>query len=226
MISRESGVREKLVFAPGCALMLYKPDLAAKIHQMLNENLGEMDMLMTCCQHEPHLPANSKVINICPGCDKRFGNDYRNVSTISLWEILAACDFFSFPDYNDRSMTIIDACPTRDQERVHNAIRTLLLKMKIRLVEPENTRTNSTCCGDSYYGEIPTDKVLEQMIKRTSEMPMDEVVVYCITCIKSVYNGGKKPQYLIDLLFEKETVPKTYDPDEWHKELTDYIDKH
>ena len=38
--------KEKLFFAPGCALMLYKPELATKIHQMLNENLGEMDMLI------------------------------------------------------------------------------------------------------------------------------------------------------------------------------------
>jgi len=56
-----------MVFAPGCALMLYKPELATKIHQLLNENLGEMDMLMTCCQHDPHLQSYSKIINVCPG---------------------------------------------------------------------------------------------------------------------------------------------------------------
>ena len=226
MSSKKRGDTDKLVFAPGCALMLYKPELAGKIHQLLNENLGEMDMLLTCCQHDPLLEAGSKIINICPGCDKRFGNDYKDVSTISLWEILAASDFFIFPSYNNYSMTIIDACPTRDQERVHNAVRTLLSKMNIKLVEPENTRTNSTCCGDGSYGEIPTNQVKELMIKRASEMPLDDVVVYCISCIKSVFNGGKKPQYLMDLLFEEETVPKTYDPDEWHKELTDYINKH
>ncbi len=57
-------------------------------------------------------------------------------------------------------------------------------------------------------------------------MPMDDVVVYCISCIKSVYNGGKKPRYLIDLLFDEETVPGTYQPDEWHKELKEYIELH
>jgi Fe-S oxidoreductase len=220
------GSKEKLVFAPGCALILYKPELATKIHELLNDNLGEMDMLMTCCQHDPLLPSNSKVINVCPGCDKRFGNDYKDITTISLWEIITAGKFFTFPDYHGRSMTIIDACPTRDQERVHNAIRTLLIKMNIELVEPKNTRKESTCCGDGSYGEIPTDQVKELMIKRASEMPLDDVVVYCVSCIKSVYNGGKKPQYLIDLLFAEETVPGTYDPDKWHKELADYIDKH
>ena len=214
------------VFAPGCALMLYKPELAERLHRMLNENLGEMDLHLICCRHDPQIPANTEIVNVCPGCDKRFGNDYELTSTISLWEILAGSDFFPFPDYHGKRMSILDACPTRDQEKVHKAIRTVLKKMNITLVEPKNTGTKSTCCGDSFYGVIPTGKVKEQMIKRTSEMPLDEVVVYCVSCIKSVFIGGKNPRYLVDLLFENETVPKTYEPDEWHKELDEYIEKH
>lgn len=30
----------KRVFAPGCAMMLYKPELANKLHKILNEYLG------------------------------------------------------------------------------------------------------------------------------------------------------------------------------------------
>ncbi|MEI6680811.1 MAG: (Fe-S)-binding protein [Mariniphaga sp.] len=216
----------KQVFAPGCALMLYKPDLAEKIHHILNKNLGEMDQFLTCCHHNPQIKSATEIINICPGCDKRFGNDYENVTTISLWEILAETDFFVFPDYHGQSMSIMDACPTREQERVHNAIRTILAKMNITLVEPQNTRTRSTCCGDSFYGKIPVHKVREQMIKRTSEMPLEDVVVYCVSCIKSVFIGGYRPHYLVDLLFSEDTVPKTLDPDAWHKELDIYIEKH
>jgi Fe-S oxidoreductase len=217
---------KKMVFAPGCALMLYKPELAEKLHLILNENLGDMDKLLICCQHDQKLAAKTRVINICPGCDKRFGNDFKNISTISLWEILAESDFFTFPDYQGKQMTIIDACPTREQERVHKAVRAILQKMNIKLVEPKNTRTKSTCCGDSFYGVIPVKKVKKLMRNRASEMPVDEVVVYCVSCIKSVYNGGKRPQYLIDLLFADKTVPKTYEPDEWHNELKNYIEKH
>ena len=216
----------KKVFAPGCALMLYKPELAERIHQLINKNMSEMDKLLTCCRHEPQLAEKIQVINVCPGCDKRFGNDYKGISTVSLWEFLAECNFFPFPNYRGRSMSIIDACPTRDQERVHNAVRTILHKMNISVIEPISTRTKSTCCGDSFYGAIPTEKIKQQMVKRTSEMPLDDVVVYCVSCVKSVFIGGKRPHYLIDLLFEDETVPKTYEPDDWHKELDEYIIKH
>jgi len=217
---------EKMVFAPGCALMLYKPELSEKLHSILNKNLGEMELLLTCCQHPPQVPPKTLVINVCPGCHKRFGNDYKNTTTISLWEVLVDSNFFSFPDYKGRRMSIIDACPTREQEQVHDAIRKILKRMHINLVEPKNTRTKSTCCGDSFYGLIPTGQVKDLMIKRTSEMPEDDVVVYCISCVKSVYIGGKKPQYLVDLLFADETVPMTFEPDDWHKELSTYIETH
>ena len=216
----------KRLFAPGCALMLYKPDLVSKLHTILNEKMGKMDLLDICCRNQPDLNPGFEVINICPGCDKRFRENYDNSTTISLWEILAKTDFFPFPDYQGKEMTVIDACPTRSEVRVHDAIRTLLKKMNITLIEPVKTGIHSTCCGDSFYDVIPTEQVKIQMKKKASEMPVEDIVVYCVSCSKSVYIGGKKPHYMIDLLFNEQTVPKTHEPDEWHKELDKYIANH
>jgi Fe-S oxidoreductase len=226
MSQRKSEDKEVLVFAPGCALMLYKPELAEKIHQKLQEKLGKMEMLLTCCQHDPQLSPNTKIINVCPGCDKRFRNDYWNITTVSLWEILAQKDFLELPDYSKEQMSIIDACPTRDQVEILNAIRTVISKMNIMLIEPKNTKAKGTCCGDSYHGIIPTEEVVDLMKQRTAEMPVDEVVVYCISCVKAVFNGGKNPRYLIDLVFEEDTIPMTIYPDDWHSELREYINLH
>jgi len=41
-----------------------------------------------------------------------------------------------------------------------------------------------------------------------------------------MYIGGKKPRYLVDLLFGEETVIGTFEPDEWHKELDKFIKEH
>jgi Fe-S oxidoreductase len=216
----------KRVFAPGCALMLYKPELAEKMHKILKENLGNIEMHNTCCKHEPGFKTETEVINTCPGCDKRFGKDYQNSKTISVWEILAESDFFPFPDYNGKTMTIIDACPTRDRERIHETIRILLNKMNINIIEPERTKMKSVCCGDSFYGQIPTEQVEVQMKKRTSDMPAEDVVVYCISCTKAVFIGGKTPHYMIDLLFGEDTIKKTLNIDAWHSELDIYIAAH
>ena len=218
--------KEKLFFAPGCALMLYKPDLAEKILQFLNEKLDKVEMLLTCCQHDSKLPDNSKVINVCPGCDKRYGNDYKGVSTVSLWEVINENNFFVYPDYKGSRMSIIDACPTREMNIVQNSIRDLLIKMNVSLVEPKNTRKESTCCGDVYYGSMPTVKVKELMIEKALEMPADDIVVHCVSCIMAVCNGGKNPKYLADLLFNEQSSPASIDLDEWHNSLTGFIETH
>ena len=214
------------IFAPGCALTLYKPHLSQLLHEILLTNLGDMERLDLCCHNHPPLPVQVQVINVCPGCDRRYRENYADSTTISLWEVLAQGEWFPFPDYGGKRMTISDACPTRNQARVHEAVRILLGRMNIQLVEPERTGARGVCCGDSLWGVLPTEQVKEKMIKRASEMPAEDVVVYCVSCSKSMFIGGKRPHYLVDLLFAEETVPKTCEPDEWHQELDEFIRAH
>ena len=215
-----------IIYAPGCALTLYKPHLAEKMHRLLNENLGEMERLDICCRNHPMLQDYVQVINTCPGCDRRYRNNYTTSSTKSVWEVIAEGDWFPFPDYKGIKMTIHDACPTRDQVRVHMAMRTLLTKMNIEVVEPVRTGTNATCCGDSLYPALPVDQVNEAMRKRAAEMPVEDVVVYCVSCVKSMFIGGKKPRYMVDLLFGEETLPQTTETVEWHRQIDEYTLNH
>jgi Fe-S oxidoreductase len=214
------------VFAPGCALKLYKPDLAAKMLAFLDRDLGGITEHLTCCRHEPHLPGGTQVINVCAGCDRRYRQLYEGITTVSLWEVLAESETFPFPDYHGKTVTVLDACPTRDQERVHNAVRALLGRMNLRVVEPARTRTQGACCGDSFYGVLPVEQVKEQMKKRAAEMPAGEVAVYCVSCAKAMHLGGRRPRYLVDLLFGEETRPGTFEPDAWHAELNRFIADH
>jgi Fe-S oxidoreductase len=216
----------KQVYAPGCALMIYKPELAKRILAFLNTEFEAIDEHLICCHHEPKLESNTQVINTCAGCDRRYRELYEGISTISLWEVLAQSTTFPFPNFNKLKMTIHDPCPTRTEERVHSSIRKLLEKMNIEIVEPKNTRTKACCCGDSFYGVLPVEQVKEQMKQRAGQMPCDNVVVYCVSCIKSMHIGGKTPRHIIDLLFEQGTEIGTFDPDAWHQELQKYIDAH
>jgi Fe-S oxidoreductase len=214
------------VFAPGCALMLHKPSAAERMLGFLNRELGPVEEHRTCCKHDPKLPAGTQVINVCAGCDKRYRTLYEGVSTVSLWEILCASKTFPFPDYQGSAMTILDACPTRDQDRVHDAIRTLLARMNIRVVEPAKTRNKGACCGDSLYGAAPVDRVKAQMRRRAAEMPVEDIVVYCVSCVKAMHIGGKTPRHMVDLLFGEGTAAGITEPEAWHAELDRYISAH
>lgn len=216
----------KQVYSPGCALVIYKPHLAEKLLHFLNDSHGSIPQHLTCCKHEPGLDAGTCIINTCAGCDKRFRSLYEGISTISLWEVLAESNLFPFPDYHGMKLAIHDACPTRTEDRVHDAVRKLLQRMNINVIEPEHTRRNAVCCGDSFYGALPVDEVKAQMKKRADAMPCEEVAVYCVSCIKAMHIGGKKPRYIIDLLFGEATEIGTYEPEQWHELLNHFIDTH
>jgi Fe-S oxidoreductase len=214
------------VYAPGCALMIHKPRLAERVLASLPAGLGEVRQHLTCCRHEPGLASGTVVINTCAGCDRRYRELYPGISTISLWEVLATCDGFPFPDYGGVEMSVHDACPTRTESRVHDAVRGLLHRMNIAVVEPRATRSRAVCCGDSFHGELPEERVAELMRKRASQMPCDDVVVYCVSCVKAMHVGGKRPRYLVDLLFGQETAPGTFETGAWHRQLDDFIAAH
>jgi Fe-S oxidoreductase len=216
----------KTYFNPGCALSIYKPDTEKRILKFLNENYGEVALHKTCCKHDPQLEEGSLIINVCAGCDRRFRSLYEGVSTISLWEVLDGLDSFQYPDYNGLTLAVHDACPVREKPQVHQAVRNLLGKMNIKVVEAEFHGTHSVCCGDDFYPKLPVDKARQQMKKRADSMPCNEVCVYCVSCIKSMYIGGKTPRHLMDLLMGETTEPQIYDTVQWHEQLQDYIDKH
>ncbi|MCL2853902.1 MAG: (Fe-S)-binding protein [Defluviitaleaceae bacterium] len=213
-------------FNPGCALSIYKPEMEHRLLKFLNENYERIEMHNICCRHEPKLPAGSRVVNVCAGCDKRFGSLYEGVTTVSLWELLDGLDGFPYPDYKGAEMSVHDPCPVRGRPEVHKAVRSLLDKMNINIVETPAHGARSVCCGDDFYPSLPVEKVHEQMKKRAAVMPCEDVCVYCVSCIKSMHIGGKTPRHLIDLLMNETTDPQTYDTVKWHEQLQAYIDTH
>jgi len=213
-------------FAPGCALYVYKPELAKKTFDYLQQEFADLAEHQICCQHEPKLASGTRIINVCPGCNKRYKALYDGITTVTLWELLAGSKTFPFPDYNGATMTIHDACDTRNDIAIHAAIRELLKKMNITLIEPQQTRTEAFCCGNSFNGTLPEDEVKERMKKRADTMPCDEVVVYCVACARSMKVGGKRPRYLLDLLMGEDTCLEDLEPHEWKSRTRAFREAH
>jgi len=215
-----------LYFNPGCALQIYRPESAKALFRYLQGNYPQIKMHSVCCRHEPKLPEGSLIINVCAGCDRRFRTLYDGISTISLWEVIAKLDNFPYPDYRGIEVSIHDACPVRNTPVVHEAVRTLLRNMNIRIVEAPQHGANSVCCGDSLYPQCDMETIYAAMRKRAESMPRDNVVVYCVSCIKAMSVGGKIPHHLTDLLLKQDTVPQTCDLSVWHEHLDAFIAAH
>lgn len=217
---------DKIYFNPGCALSIYKPEMVHIFLNYLKKSYGDVQLHEICCHYNPRLEKGSLIINVCAGCDRRFRSLYEGITTISIWEIIDSLPDFPFPDYKGLKLSVHDACPVREKPRVHKAVRNLLNKMNIQVVEAELHGTRSVCCGDDFYPKLPMEQIHQHMKKRAESMPCDEVCVYCISCIKSMHIGGKHPRYLPDLLLNESTEPQVYDTTSWHEQLQTYIDSH
>ena len=105
-------------------------------------------------------------------------------------------------------------------------MRSLLRKMNIEIVEAEHSGTTSICCGDNFYGHVPNDVVEKRIKMRADQFPCEDVVVYCIGCVRSMTSGGKIPHYLPDLVLGREAEPMPDTLDEYHGKIMCYSDEH
>lgn len=119
-----------------------------------------------------------------------------------------------------------DSCSFRQKPQVHTAVRSLLKKMNIKVTEAKYHGTASICCGDNFYPALPVKRVNELQKNRASQMPCEDVAVYCASCIKSMYIGGKKPHHMVDLVLGETTEPNISQTDSWHEQLSAYIEAH
>lgn len=225
-IDKEQIDWEKCWFNPGCAMNLYKPELAGKMLGMLREHFGDVKYHDICCHYDPKLPEGATIINNCAGCDRRFRSEYPGIRTITFWELIDGIEGVALPKQTGLTVSIHDSCSFRQKPQVHAAVRSILRKMEIGIVEAEESGMKSVCCGDNFYSHIPNEEVEAFHRRRAAQMPCDDVVVYCIGCVRSMTAGGKRPLYLPELVFGGKTEPMLKTLDEYHDELDDYIGLH
>lgn len=217
---------DKCYFNPGCAMSLYKPDLPGKMLKLLQEHFGGVRVHDVCCRHDPGLEAGSTIINNCAGCDRRFRSLYEGIHTISYWEVIDSIPDLPLPDHSGLKVSVHDSCGYRHKPQVHKAVRSLLAKMNIAIVEAPFSGTESVCCGDNFYGAVPNEQVETRIRMRSEQFPCDDVVVYCIGCVRAMTFGGKTPRYLPDLLFDRVGKPMPDTLDEYHSKVEEYIRRH
>ena len=217
---------EKCYFNPGCAMSLYKPEAVDEILRLLNRRFLPTSLHTTCCRHEPNLPKGSTIINNCAGCDRRFRSLYEGIRTVSVWEVLDNIPALPLPTYDGLQLSVHDSCSFRKKPQVHAAVRSLLDKMHIEVVESPYSGTKSVCCGDNFYSHISIDEVTAFQKKRAAQMPCQDVAVYCVSCIKSMHIGGKTPHHMMDLVLGEPTDPQETRIDVYHELLDQYIEEH
>ncbi len=212
----------KYVFFPGCQLSASSPEQVEKVYTYLTENLsGGVGLMLRCCGapadwagEQDLFRSNSEIlvqewerlgkpllIAACSTCHSVFRETFPGV--ISLWELM---DELNLPVQNVKArkgkVAVQDACTTRHEPVIHNAVRHILTKLGYDIEELDYSRERTKCCG--YGGLMPfvnqelAEKVIEDRIKETEE----DFVAYCAMCRDRFASKGKRTFHLLDLIFE------------------------
>ena len=234
------------VYVASCVFTREYPELSVKIQDYLSKNFNIP--IMRCCVPKYKLKEftdfmpnwlqnswsstpdflditpNQTVICICHNCSAIFEEYRPDIKRISLWEFILSDENFNFSNYNNEKIALQDCWRAYDNHTEQEAVRDLLRKMNIDIVELKNNHEKTEFCGDSLYKTAPprnlklapkrfvenaygkfvshSPKEREELMKEyCMEIPTEKVIAYCHYCVNGLNLGGKQGIHLAELLF-------------------------
>lgn len=174
--------------------------------------------------HSHRFGEGDTVVNICHNCSAVIEEQWPEVKRLSLWELILSDDQFQYPDYHGEAMTLQDCWRSYDHGEEQEAVRQLLRKMNISIVELPENRAATRFCGTSLYRPAPprnlklaphrfvdhaeglfvphTPQEQQQLMRdHCLQITTPKVVTYCHYCSEGIQLGGKTEMHLVSLLF-------------------------
>lgn len=214
------------VFFPGCTLPGTRPETTWSIYQQLKEDIPHLGVVLDCC-HKPshdlgrqHCFLNwfedmrdwlirqgvRHIIVACPNCYKIFQGYGQGLTVQTAWEILAEKKIdLTPPTVPHGRITVHDPCPLRDHQEAQQAVRTILLRLGLKVREMRHYGKHTICCGEGgSVNSVNPDMAGKWIALRKIEAGDDLVITYCAGCAGFLAKAGIKVVHLGDLLVNPE----------------------
>jgi len=198
-----------------CCVDKYK---VREFEEAMDESIAEK---WKSISHFLGMEEGDTIISACHNCTNILMETRPEIRTMSLYEYILADEDFVYPDYGGEQMTLQDCWRAADHADEKKAVRELLKRMNISVVEMEN---KEDFCGISLYrpqparnpkmapghygpektegkfGSYTAEQQREFMIRHAAQIHTDKVVCYCHYCLEGLQMSGKEAVHLIDLL--------------------------
>lgn len=192
------------IYYPSCNFTTNSPQAAKKIKDFLKENMK----IAKCCKIDQREFSEEDIgIYVCQACRSQIENQ---VKTMSLWQYFDQLDDFIFPNYHGQKMYLQDCWRDRNHIEIHKAVRSLLKKMNIEVIEIEANKENAIFCGTlhfenkeleddhlSHYSKELQEKYMKDYVQQFHGM---QVICTCNRCLKGILMGKGKGVHLLELL--------------------------
>ena len=218
------------VFFPGCTLPGTRPDTTWMLFRHLKSSLPSLGIVLDCCTKPSHdlgrqhffLAMFGEMIGYlkshgvcrvwvaCPNCYRIFSDYASGIKVESVYEVV---DRTGLPSESvqrrrqgdeQRELVIHDPCPMREENAVHESVRSLLKKCGIRVGIMAFQRRKTLCCGEGgAVGFVDSELAANWTAARKKSAKGRTIVTYCAGC--AGYLGRKSAAvHLVDLLLYKE----------------------
>ncbi|MDO4183520.1 MAG: hypothetical protein Q4E12_07970 [Coriobacteriia bacterium] len=211
-----------ITYYPGCKVKAAYPKESAALEDYI---LGRGDIRVTgCCRKnwEGFGPDDTAVV-VCNNCHEILGES-SGQRIVNVYQILNEDPHFNFPDYGGEQMALQDCWIATGNHQAQYAVRSLLKKMNIQVIELANNRDDCRFCGtniitpasasnvdlaprrwvDKKAAElqlIPAEEWDAYFHEQCKDIPTEKVACYCKFCGDGLSCGGKKPVHILQLLF-------------------------
>ena len=237
-------------YIASCVFTSQFPELSRRIQDYVRDRFGFT--VVRCCvpkyklrEFEEKMPEGSfrecwsslpdsglfsegdRVYSLCHNCNNIIEEMHPGVRVRSLWELIDSDPAFSFPDYHGLKAYVQDCWRSRDRKDEQDAVRHLLGKMGIEVMEIAESRGQTSFCGASLYraqpprnpklapkhyvegaaGKFIPHSPEEQMVimrEYCRQFGHDKTVCYCHYCYEGLQIGGADASHLAQLLFPED----------------------
>ncbi|MFO7767242.1 MAG: VTT domain-containing protein [Pelovirga sp.] len=216
------------IFFPGCALVGSRADTTGKVFDYLQQILPSVGIVLDCCNkpsHDlgdnPHFTAMfeemrnyltqhgiRQVLVACPNCSKVFTQYAPELTTRTIYEVLAEHPPIQSVTntVRDQLITVHDPCVTRSDTAAQVAVRQLLSNAGVKIEEMLHSRDNTICCGEGGGASCLVPEQAQQWIdQRLDEAQGKPIVSYCAGCSNS-FSGKTTTGHVLDLIFQPQTA--------------------
>ena len=220
---KENNLENKIVFFPGCSLMSLGEEAVMALYEILLKEHPNMGLSGYCCgKPSKHIWQGKKfkkrasiiksehkgiIYTACPNCYKTLGNEGFEVK--SIWPLID--EYFPSEKsgiHAGKAMMIHDPCTARNNIADHEAVRSIMKKLGIEVLEFENNREKTLCCGKiNMTMALDNEKGMKLLEKRTSQCNSSDVVSYCASCVHSFGLAGKNGIHVAELIISKKLSP-------------------
>ena len=177
-------------------------------------------------KHFEHFPDGSTMVSLCHNCSAIFEERHPTIKRMSLWELILSDEQFQYPDLGGESITVQDCWRSKENRAEQDAVRSILRRMNVEIVELDENFERTKFCGYSLYQPQPKrnarlapkrfvegakglflphsdDEKKNLMSDYCSQFKTDKVICYCHYCLRGLKLGGVEGYHLAQLLFDR-----------------------